>query len=131
MLYLQGKKGFLRQVGYLAPILLMMGLMNPMFNHEGVTVLWYLPNDNPITLEAVSTQKKAPAGILAAAFPTAKRLEGRYPWLKKQPWLLPVAWTSRMANYLRETKRRPDSSLADALKIGAERVELLKRYDIL
>ena len=36
-----------------------------------------------------------------------------------------------MADYLRETKRRPDSSLADALKIGTERVELLKRYDIL
>ena len=88
-------------------------------------------HSSTITLEAVSTRKKAPAGILAAAFPTAKHLEGRYPWLKKQPWLLPVAWTSRMADYLRETKRRPDSSLADALKIGTERVELLKRYDIL
>ena len=88
-------------------------------------------HSSTITLEAVSTRKKAPAGILAAAFPTAKHLEGRYPWLKKQPWLLPVAWTSRMADYLRETKRRPDSSLADALKIGTERVELLKRYEIL
>ena len=53
LLYLQGKKGFLRQVGYLVPILVMMAIMNPMFNHEGVTVLWYLPNDNPITLEAI------------------------------------------------------------------------------
>lgn len=53
LLYLQGKKGFLRQVGYLVPILVMMAIMNPVFNHEGVTVLWYLPNDNPITLEAI------------------------------------------------------------------------------
>ena len=53
LLYLQGKKGFLRQVGYLVPILVMMAVMNPMFNHEGVTILWYLPNDNPITLEAI------------------------------------------------------------------------------
>ena len=53
LLYLQRKKGFLRQVGYLVPILVMMAIMNPMFNHEGVTVLWYLPNDNPITLEAI------------------------------------------------------------------------------
>ena len=53
LLYLQGQKGFLRQVGYLLPILIMMAVMNPMFNHEGVTVLWYLPNDNPITLEAI------------------------------------------------------------------------------
>ena len=53
LLYLQGKKGMLRQVGYLAPILIMMAIMNPMFNHEGITILWYLPNDNPITLEAI------------------------------------------------------------------------------
>ena len=53
LLYLQGKKGMLRQVGYLIPLLLMMAVMNPMFNHEGVTVLWYLPNDNPVTLEAI------------------------------------------------------------------------------
>ena len=53
LLYLQGKKGFFRQVGYLAPILVMMAIMNPMFNHEGLTILWYLPNDNPITLEAI------------------------------------------------------------------------------
>ena len=53
LLYLQGKKGFLRQVGYLVPILVMMAIMNPMFNHEGVTILWYLPNDNPITMEAI------------------------------------------------------------------------------
>ena len=53
LLYLRGKKGFLRQVGYLVPILVMMAIMNPMFNHEGITVLWYLPNDNPVTLEAI------------------------------------------------------------------------------
>lgn len=53
LLYLQGSKGFLRQVGYLVPILVMMAIMNPIFNHEGVTILWYLPNDNPITLEAI------------------------------------------------------------------------------
>ena len=29
LLYLQGKKGFYRQVGYLVPILVMMAVMNP------------------------------------------------------------------------------------------------------
>ena len=51
--YLQGRKGMVRQVGYLLPILLGMAILNPVFNHEGVTVLLYLPNDNPITLEAI------------------------------------------------------------------------------
>ena len=53
LLYLQGKKGMFRQVGYLLPILLGMAVLNPIFNHEGVTVLLYLYNDNPITLEAI------------------------------------------------------------------------------
>ena len=53
LLYLQGRKGMLRQVGYLVPVLLMTAVMNPLFNHRGVTALLYLPNDNPITLEAV------------------------------------------------------------------------------
>ena len=61
LLYMKGGRGFLRQVGYLIPVLLAMAVMNPLFNHEGVTILWYLPNDNPITLEAICY------GIAAAA----------------------------------------------------------------
>lgn len=53
LLYLQGGRGALRQAGYLLPVMVLMALLNPMFNHEGMTILWYLPNDNPITLEAV------------------------------------------------------------------------------
>ncbi len=53
LMYLQGKKGIARQVGYLLPILLGMAILNPIFNHEGATVLMYLPNDNPVTLEAI------------------------------------------------------------------------------
>ena len=54
LFYLHGGRGGLRQVGYLLPILLVMAVMNPLFNHEGVTILGYLPNDNPVTLEAVA-----------------------------------------------------------------------------
>lgn len=53
LLYLQGWRGMLRQAGYLLPILLGMAVLNPLFNHEGMTILWYLPNDNPLTLEAI------------------------------------------------------------------------------
>ena len=53
LLYLQGRRGMLRQVGYLLPLLIMMAVMNPLFNHEGMTILFYLPNDNPVTFEAV------------------------------------------------------------------------------
>ena len=54
LVYLQGGRGALRQAGYLLPVMLFMALLNPMFNHEGLTILWYLPNDNPITLEAAA-----------------------------------------------------------------------------
>ncbi|MBE7055615.1 MAG: energy-coupling factor transporter transmembrane protein EcfT, partial [Ruminococcaceae bacterium] len=35
------------------PALLLMALINPAFNHEGVTILYYLPGGNPLTLESV------------------------------------------------------------------------------
>ncbi len=54
LLYLQGRRGMLRQIGYVLPILLLMAIMNPVFNHEGTTILWYFPNDNPLTLEAIA-----------------------------------------------------------------------------
>lgn len=54
LFYLKGVRGGLRQVGYLLPLLLLMAVMNPLFNHEGVTILFYLPNDNPVTLEAIA-----------------------------------------------------------------------------
>ena len=53
LLYLQGPRGALRQAGYLLPVMLIMALLNPLFNHEGLTILGFLPNDNPLTLEAV------------------------------------------------------------------------------
>ena len=61
LLYLRGGRGGLQQMGYLLPILLLMAVMNPLFNHEGVTILAYLPNDNPITMEAIAY------GVAAAA----------------------------------------------------------------
>ena len=51
--YLQGGRGMGRQVGYLVPVMISMAVLNPLFNHEGVTVLFSLPNDDPVTLEAV------------------------------------------------------------------------------
>ncbi len=35
------------------PIILFLGAVNPLFNHEGVTILGYLPSDNPLTLESI------------------------------------------------------------------------------
>ena len=50
---LKGRKAIKTNLIYMLPILILMALMNPAFNHEGVTILSYLPSGNPITLESV------------------------------------------------------------------------------
>ncbi len=85
-----------------------------------------------ITLGAVADQKRGKrsgTGIAKSLFPPAKSLQGRYPYLKKYPVLLPAAWISRIASY--GAKKALSGEAAESLKIGAKRLELLKQYDIL
>ena len=87
-----------------------------------------------ITLDAVAAQKqgrKTKNGLLASVFPASSKIEGRYPYLKKHPYLLPVAWCSRLWTYSREIRHSRDNNAADALRIGSERIELMKAYGIL
>ena len=50
---LKGKKAIRTNLIYMLPTLLLMALVNPAFNHEGVTVVSYLPGGNPLTLESI------------------------------------------------------------------------------
>ena len=50
---LKGKKAIKTNLIYMLPMLIIMALINPAFNHEGVTVIQYLPSGNPLTLESV------------------------------------------------------------------------------
>lgn len=87
-----------------------------------------------ITLDAVAARKqgrKAKNAVFTSVFLSAASLEGRYPYLKKRPYLLPAAWINRLWVYFRETRRSPNNNAADALKIGSERIELMKVYGIL
>lgn len=49
---LNGKKA-LKFVMMLIPFMIISALINPAFNHEGVTIIAYLPSGNPLTLESV------------------------------------------------------------------------------
>ncbi len=87
-----------------------------------------------ITLDAVAAQKqgrKAKNGLLTSVFPPVSKIEGRYPYLKKHPYLLPVAWCSRLWTYSKETRHSQSNNAADALRIGSERIVLMKEYGIL
>ena len=87
-----------------------------------------------ITLNAVSSEKqgkKAGHSVLKTLFPSAKNMEGRYPYLKKHPYLLPVAWLTRIMRYHQETKKSQNNDAARALSIGNQRIELFREYHIL
>ena len=52
-IYLNGRKAVRFQLLYLLPMMLMTAIVNPAFNHEGATLLVYLPSGNPLTLESI------------------------------------------------------------------------------
>lgn len=88
-------------------------------------------HSSTMTLHAVARQKQgkdAGGGVAKSLFPKAASLEGRYPYLKKHPWLLPVAWVSRMVKF---AATGGSDGAAKTVRIGKERIELLKQYEIL
>lgn len=64
-IYLKGWKMVRFTLFYLLPMMLMAAILNPAFNHAGVTILTYLPSGNPLTLESIAYGIGA-AGMLAA-----------------------------------------------------------------
>ncbi len=53
LLILKGKRAAITRLGVLIPIGIVTAVINSLFNHEGVTVLMYLPSGNPLTAEAL------------------------------------------------------------------------------
>lgn len=51
---LKGRKAVLFQLCGLLPMIIIVALLNPLFNHAGTKVLFYLHNGNSVTLEAVA-----------------------------------------------------------------------------
>lgn len=52
-IYLNGKKAVRFSLLYMLPMMLMAAIINPAFNHEGQTILTYLPTGNPLTMESM------------------------------------------------------------------------------
>ena len=51
--YLNGKKAVRLSLLYLLPTIILIAIINPVFNHDGVTILTYFPWNNPLTLESI------------------------------------------------------------------------------
>ncbi len=63
--YLKGKKAVRFSLLYMLPLLLLTAFINPAFNHEGATILTYLPSGNPLTLESIAYGIAAAAMLIA------------------------------------------------------------------
>ncbi|MEG1869965.1 MAG: energy-coupling factor transporter transmembrane component T [Oscillospiraceae bacterium] len=50
---LKGIKSLLITLVYMIPMFIFVAMINPLFNHRGVTILFYLNNGNAITLESI------------------------------------------------------------------------------
>ena len=50
---LNGQKAVRFSLTAMLPMMLMAAIINPIFNHEGMTILTYLPSGNPLTLESI------------------------------------------------------------------------------
>ena len=51
---LNGRKSLRFTLKFMLPLMLLTMLISPAFNHEGVTILTYLPSGNPLTLESIT-----------------------------------------------------------------------------
>ncbi|MFR2514022.1 MAG: nucleotidyltransferase family protein [Oscillospiraceae bacterium] len=89
-------------------------------------------HSSTVTLNAVKASRTGEkSSVLSTVFPKREYLERRYPYLKKRPYLLPVAWVQRIAHYASEKQSNPDNSASGSIKLGKERIELMKRYGIM
>lgn len=89
-------------------------------------------HSSTVTLNAVKASRTGEkSSVLRTVFPKREYLERRYPYLKKRPYLLPVAWAQRLAHYASEKQSGTDNSASGSIKLAKERIELMKRYDIM
>ena len=89
-------------------------------------------HSSTVTLNAVKASRAGEkSSVLRTVFPKREYLERRYPYLKKRPYLLPVAWAQRLAHYASEKQSGADSSASGSIKLARERIELMKRYGVM
>ena len=90
-------------------------------------------HSSTITLHAAETAGPRISGKKPSRtrtlFPTMSVMARRYPYLEKRPWLLPAAWLQRILRYLRA--RDAGNTPGEAVRIGHERVSLMKKYGLL
>lgn len=83
-----------------------------------------------MTLSAVAAQKQGrhSSGVWHSLFPGGDYLKSHFSYAKKHPILLPVAWAQRVGRYLMHNSK---ASPAETIRVGQERIALLRQYHII
>lgn len=82
-------------------------------------------HSSTITLNAINDGK---TNIFKSIFPSFKEMKGKYEYLHSYPFLLPIAYISRIYSYLLKNK---SSQSKRTIEIGKQRIELLKKYKVI
>ena len=89
-------------------------------------------HSSTVTLNAVKASRTGEkSSVLRTVFPKREYLERNYPYLKKRPYMLPIAWVQRIAHYASEKQSGADNSASGSIKLAKERIELMKQYDVM
>lgn len=80
-------------------------------------------HSSTITLNALSDGN---TNILKSIFPSLKEMKGKYEYLHSFPFLLPIAYLSRIYHYLIKKQNSKKT-----IEIGQQRVQLLKKYKVI
>lgn len=89
-----------------------------------------------MTLHAMMNQSKGHSSLTGAlahsVFRPLSYMQEGYPYLKKMPFLLPLAWSQRVISYLSETRKEDqDHDMVESIRLGNARIDLLKYYHII
>lgn len=70
---------------------------------------------------------------LAVIFPRVKDIQEYYPYLKKYPFLLPVAWVQKVVKYFRNYRTRSKQwySASEKLNVAEHRIDLMDKLGLL
>lgn len=86
-----------------------------------------------MTLDAVAADRagKKMRAVTNSVFLPMRTMSKKYPYLRKLPFLLPVAWLQRVAGYISERKGLGLVDPSRTIQIGRKRIDLLRKYDII
>lgn len=83
-----------------------------------------------MTLNAVkSTKTDTGFSVWQSVFLPYDAMKNKFSYLKKYPFLLPVAWVQRIITYAKRNQSG-ETKASESLAIGKERIELLRYYGI-